>query len=131
MITVHILRNTGIVGIEMIWVCFPNLIFINYITSENYLTLLRFLFLSCRTEMAKHYLFRRLKRGGTCYCQEREYIFITVPQDPMQHLPMRPFLFLLYELCSLFCSNSMFICLFGICFIVFDTVNLLVSHSGL
>lgn len=74
-IRVHILRNTGIVEIEKIWICFPNLIFINCITSENYLTLFRFLFLSCRTEMAKHYLFRRLKCGGIHYSRKRVYFY--------------------------------------------------------
>lgn len=55
-IRVHTLRNTCIVEREKIWVCFPNLLFINYVTLENYLTLLRILFLSCRIGMAKNHV---------------------------------------------------------------------------
>ena len=49
MISVHTWRNIVIVG-RKIWVCFPNLLLINYVTFEN---LFRFLFLSCRMRMAK------------------------------------------------------------------------------
>lgn len=98
-IRVHILRSIGIVETEKSWVCFPNLLFINYMTLENYLTLLRFLFLSCR--MAKHYLFRRPKRVGIHNSKERECIFVTVSQNAIQHLPMKSSLFLLLELIML------------------------------